>query len=327
MTALLDVRDLHVHYGSARHPLRAVDGVSLSVERGEAVGLVGESGCGKSSLGRAVLRLEPWQSGDVLLDGASVRDLKGSALKAFRRRAQMIFQDPFGSLNPRLSVGGAIDEVLRVHGARDADQRRARCEALMNDVGLRPEHLSRYPHEFSGGQRQRIGIARALAVKPDLLVADEPVSALDVSVQVQVLNLLRDIQRERGIALLFVAHDLAVVRYICQRVCVMYLGRLVETGPAGEVYGLPRHPYTAALLAAIPDVDKGLKRREASAASSGGESATDAISTGRPAKGCSFAPRCPLARERCREETPALREIAPGRQSACHFAESVGGAA
>ena len=324
-TPLLEVRDLRVHYGSGGRMLRAVDGVSLSVARGEVVGLVGESGCGKSSLGRAVLRLEPWHAGDVLLDGQSIRDLRGTALKAFRRRAQMIFQDPFGSLNPRLSVGSALDEVLRVHGERDASVRRDRCAALMQDVGLRPEQLGRYPHEFSGGQRQRIGIARALAVQPDLIVADEPVSALDVSVQVQVLNLMRDIQRDRGIALLFVAHDLAVVRYICQRVCVMYLGRLVETGDAGAVYARPMHPYTAALLAAIPDVEKGLRRRETKGAGTS-VSGSDALSAGRPATGCAFAPRCPLARERWRQETPLLREAAPGRWSACHFPGEVGGA-
>ena len=315
---LLEIQNLRVHYGPPRNPLKAVDGVSLTVNRGECVGLVGESGCGKSTLGRAVLRLEKWNGGDVLFEGKSVGSLRGAALKKYRKHAQMVFQDPYGSLNPRISIGGALQEVLKVHGEKDPVLRRIRAANLLLEVGLRPEFVHRYPHEFSGGQRQRIGIARALAVGPELIIADEPVSALDVSVQVQVLNLLRDIQQKKGISLLFVAHDLAVVRYISQRVVVMYLGRIVESGPADSLYRQPAHPYTAKLLSAVPDVEKGLRKREA-------KSVVEKISeptVARPTQGCSFAPRCPLAQTICREQSPALREIAPGRLSACHFAES-----
>lgn len=318
MTApLLDVRELHVHYGHHRNPLKAVDGVSLTVNRGECVGLVGESGCGKSTLGRAILRLEKIKSGEVLVDGTNVAPLRGAALKAYRRRAQMIFQDPYGSLNPRISIGGALEEVLKVHGMKDRAARQKRAEELLLEVGLRPEFVHRYPHEFSGGQRQRIGIARALAVGPELIIADEPVSALDVSVQVQVLNLLRDIQQKKGISLLFVAHDLAVVRYISQRVVVMYLGRIVESGPAESLYLQPAHPYTAKLLSAVPDVEKGLRKRASKAATE--EKSPEAIVLTRPEKGCSFAPRCPLAQARCLEESPVLRTVGENHLSACHY--------
>lgn len=319
-TPLLELCDVHVHYGSSHAPLRAVDGVSLLVGRGECVGLVGESGCGKSTLGRALLRLERIQAGAVRFDGLDVLALHGEGLLAYRRRAQMVFQDPYGSLNPRLSIGATLEEVLKVHGLRDREARRAHASQLMGEVGLREDFLPRYPHEFSGGQRQRIGIARALAVQPDLIVADEPVSALDVSVQVQVLNLLRDIQMKRGISILFVAHDLAVVRYISQRVYVMYLGRIVESGPAADLYANPAHPYTAKLLAAVPDVEKGL-RRHASPETT--EKAADPVTSGRPAQGCSFAPRCPLVRDRCRSESPALRARSAGHFVACHFAEGI----
>ncbi len=315
---LLEVRDLHVHYGHHRNPLKAVDGVSLTVNRGECVGLVGESGCGKSTLGRAILRLEKIRSGEVLFDGKSVLPLRGAALKSYRRRAQMVFQDPYGSLNPRISIGGALEEVLKVHGMKDRVARQKRAAELLFEVGLRPEFVRRYPHEFSGGQRQRIGIARALAVGPELIIADEPVSALDVSVQVQVLNLLRDIQQKKGISLLFVAHDLAVVRYISQRVVVMYLGRIVESGPAESLYRQPAHPYTAKLLSAVPDVEKGLRKRAAKSATD--EKSPDAIVLTRPEKGCAFAPRCPLVQAACGEKTPELREVGDGRLSACHFA-------
>lgn len=320
--ALLLVEDLEVTYGTGPDPVRAVDGVSFEVAEGESVGLVGESGCGKSSLGRAVLRLTDIRAGRVLFDGAPVHELSGVALKTFREQAQMIFQDPFGSLNPRMAVGRAIREVLAVHGKGDRTQRRAKAAELFTAVGLDPDYLERYPHEFSGGQRQRIGIARALAVGPKLVIADEPVSALDVSVQVQILNLLQDLQEERGLTYLFIAHDLAVVRYVCTRILVMYLGRLVEAAPAARLYGQPLHPYTKALLSAVPDVDKGLRKRACP-----GQSRIllngDVPSPRQRLPGCPFHPRCPSARDRCREEVPPLREIRLGRRVACHFAEEL----
>ena len=263
MNKLLTVEKVSVRYGE----LEAVRGVSLSLAAGETLGLVGESGCGKSSLGRAILALEPVAAGRVAFDGRSVTALKGAALKQFRRQAQMVFQDPFGSLNPRMSVGAAIEEVLYVHGiggsrALRPDSgraaRRERAVALFEDVGLNPDWLSRYPHEFSGGQRQRIGIARALALEPKLLVADEPVSALDVSVQADIIQLLKRIQRERGLAYLFIGHDLAVVREMSNRIAVMFKGEIVETGTADQVCDQPQHAYTQKLLSAVPDIDKAL---------------------------------------------------------------------
>jgi len=255
MNTLLSVEKVSVRYGE----LEAVRGVSFALKPGETLGLVGESGCGKSSLGRAILALEPVAAGRVAFDGRSVTALKGAALKQFRRQAQMVFQDPFGSLNPRMSVGAAIEEVLFVHkiGA-DRAARRERASALFEDVGLKPDWMSRYPHEFSGGQRQRIGIARALALEPKLLVADEPVSALDVSVQADIIQLLKRIQRERGLAYLFIGHDLAVVREMSDRIAVMFKGEIVETGTADQVCDQPQHAYTQKLISAVPDIDKAL---------------------------------------------------------------------
>ena len=320
--ALVEVCDLRVYFGGRKNPLRAVDGVSLSVCHGETLGLVGESGCGKSTLGRAILRLEEPCSGTIRFCGKDVASLGGAGLQDFRRKAQMVFQDPFGSLNPRITVGGAIEEVLRVHMRKmNAQARRVRATGLFEAVGLDPAYLDRYPHEFSGGQRQRIGIARALAVEPQLLIADEPVSALDVSVQVQILNLLKDLKTQMNLSYIFVAHDLAVVRYVSDRVMVMYLGRIVESAPAGVLYGAPAHPYTEALLAAVPDVERGLRAR-----TEGRRRATlqgDLPSATRIIPGCPFHPRCPRVRDRCRVEVPALRDVAPGRQSACHFAETL----
>ena len=255
---LLEVENLRVSFG----PLSAVDGVSLEVARGEIVGLVGESGSGKSTLGRAILRLENVASGRVVFDGQDVLSLRGEDLRRYRRRAQMIFQDPFSSLNPRIRIGDALEEPLMVHGLVPREERRARAGELLEMVGLRAEHLDRYPHEFSGGQRQRIVIARAMAVQPELVIADEPVSALDVSVQAQVLILMKELQRKTGCAYLFVAHDLAVVRNLCDRVLVMQKGRIVEAGPIAEVYDRPQHPYTQSLLAAVPDIERGLAARE-----------------------------------------------------------------
>ena len=318
---LIETHDVRVYFGSKRRPLRAVDGVSLAVGRGESVGLVGESGCGKSTLGRAILRLEPLHSGQILFEGADIVNFSRQRLKQFRRQAQMIFQDPFGSLNPRMSVGRAIEEVLQVHGERDSPARQERAEDLFRAVGLDPAYLRRYPHEFSGGQRQRIGIARALAVKPSLLVADEPVSALDVSVQVQILNLMKDLKQAMDLSYLFVAHDLAVVRYVSDRIVVMYLGKIVESAPTNELYVRAAHPYTEALLSAVPDVNLGLKARKGKSNRIVLRGDIPSATQGIP--GCPFHPRCHRARTRCREEVPVLREVSADRKSACHFAEEV----
>ena len=319
---LLEVRDLKVHF-PVRHGLlsrahefvRAVDGVSLTLARGETVGLVGESGCGKTTLGRAVVRLLEPTAGGIFFEGEEITRLEGSALRVRRKKFQMIFQDPYGSLDPRMTVDDIIGEALDIHRLTpDAAARRARVDSLLSDVGLDASHAQRYPHEFSGGQRQRIGIARALAVQPSLIVCDEPVSALDVSVQAQIINLLADLQRQRGLAYLFVAHDLAVVEHISHRLLVMYLGRIVESGDAKEVCRVPKHPYTQALISAIPQLDPEAKRQRILLSG-------DVPSPIHPPGGCPFHPRCPVAEARCREELPALREIEPGHQAACHLAK------
>lgn len=255
MNSLLNVENVSIRYGE----LEAVRSVSLSLNAGETLGLVGESGCGKSSLGRAILRLEETTAGRVLFDGSDIRVFKGAKLKTFRAEAQIVFQDPFGSLNPRMSVGAAIEEVLYVHKlGKTGAARRERCAELFNDVGLNPDWLKRYPHEFSGGQRQRIGIARALSLEPKLLIADEPVSALDVSVQADIIKLLKKLQRERRLAYLFIGHDLAVVREMSDRIAVMFNGEIVETGAADQICDDPHHPYTKKLLSAVPDIDAAL---------------------------------------------------------------------
>ena len=324
MMPLLEINDLHVHYPvrDGRDALRAVDGVSLSIGPGESVALVGESGCGKTTLAGAILGLLPPSGGSVRFKGGEVHGMRGRELERFRRAVQMVFQDPFASLNPRMSVGAAIGEVLRVHGlARGGGETAQRVGRLLMAVGLDGEYGSRYPHELSGGQRQRVGIARALAVEPSLLICDEPVSALDVSVQVQILNLLKDLRRDRGIACLVIAHDLAVVRYVCERMLVMYLGRIVEAAPAEAFFLRPLHPYSQALLSAVPDIEKGLRARTEGprriVLAGDVPSATDAL------PGCPFHPRCPQVRDICRSAAPPLKVAGDGHSAVCHFVEGV----
>ncbi len=319
---LLKIEELCVNFplragllGRVTGEVHAVAGVSFSVAAGESLGLVGESGCGKTTLGRAVLRLVESTSGRIFFAGEELRALPARELRSRRRQFQMIFQDPFSTLNPRLTVGDSIGEALDIHRLTpDRTARRERIEELLQAVGLAPEHAQRYPHEFSGGQRQRIGIARALAVEPQLIVCDEPVSALDVSIQAQVVNLLTDLQRDRQLAYLFISHDLAVIAHVCQRVLVMYLGKLVETGPTREVCETPRHPYTQALLSAVPVLDPDTQSARIIL---GG----DVPSPLRPPSGCPFHPRCPVAEARCRTETPALRNLGNDRTVACHRVE------
>jgi oligopeptide/dipeptide ABC transporter ATP-binding protein len=312
---LVEIRDLTVEFPAADGGrLRAVDGVSLTVRRGETLGLVGESGCGKSTLGRAAIRLVEATSGTVSFDGTDVGALSSSRLRSFRRRMQMVFQDPFASLNPRMTVGRIIDESLAVHGLAPGAARRPRIAALLEAVGLPPAVADRYPHEFSGGQRQRIGIARALAVEPDFIVADEPVSALDVSIQAQTINLLMDLQRRFGLTLLFIAHDLAVVRHISDRVAVMYLGRIVEVADCDRLYAEPRHPYTQALLSAVPIPDPLLEADRQRIVLQG-----DVPSPLDPPSGCRFRTRCWKAVAACAQTAPTLDEKAPGHWVACHL--------
>jgi oligopeptide/dipeptide ABC transporter ATP-binding protein len=319
---LLQVRDLTVHFerpggplGLRRVTVPAVDGVSLDVARGETLGLVGESGCGKTTLARAILRLIKATAGTVHFDGVDVLAQEPRALRSLRRRMQIVFQDPYGSLNPRLPVGSAVREGLEIHRlARGAEADR-RVAQLLEEVGLAAEIAACYPHELSGGQRQRVAIARALAVGPDLLVCDEPVSALDVSVQAQVLNLLADLQRHRGLAYLFISHDLAVVRHLAPRVAVMYLGRVVESGSADTILRGPRHPYTQALLSAVPAAEPGARRPRI--VLQGEPPAPE-----RPPAGCPFHPRCPhpAVDGACHTERPLLRDLDPGHRAACHKA-------
>jgi peptide/nickel transport system ATP-binding protein len=291
--------------------VKAVDDVSFDVERGEVLGLVGESGSGKTTVGRSLLRLVEPTGGSIRFDGLDVIGLSRAGLRAFRRRAQIIFQDPFASLNPRMTVAEIVGEALVIHGlARGARARTERVGELLAMVGLAAEHMARYPHEFSGGQRQRIGIARALAVEPEFIVADEPVSALDVSIQAQVVNLMRDLKARLGLTLLFITHDLALVEYISTRVAVMYLGRLMEVAPAAELCRNPRHPYTEALLSAVPIPDP--KARRDRIVLKG-----DIPSPINPPSGCVFRTRCPYALPACAERVPELREVAPGHRKAC----------
>jgi peptide/nickel transport system ATP-binding protein len=319
---LLEVKNLKVHFPvkrgmfkAAQEFVRAVDDVSFSIAPGETLGLVGESGCGKTTLGRAIVRLIEPTAGSVFLDGADITKLDGAALRAQRRKLQMIFQDPYGSLNPRMTVENIVGEALDIHGlAENKSARQKRIADLLKAVGLDATYAQRYPHEFSGGQRQRIGIARALAVEPKLIVCDEPVSALDVSVQAQIINLLQDLQQQHGIAYLFIAHDLAVVEHISRRVMVMYLGKIVELAEAKQIIHGPRHPYTQALISAVPVVDPDSKRQRIILPG-------DVPSPIQPPPGCPFHPRCPIVEQQCRTEIPALTEISPGHFAACHLAK------
>jgi oligopeptide/dipeptide ABC transporter ATP-binding protein len=325
LTALLEARDLKMHFpvmgGLFRRRIGsvfAVDGVSFSLERGETLGIVGESGCGKSTLGRTVVRLYQPTDGSIRFDGQEVSTLPARDLIPLRQRMQMIFQDPYSSLNPRKSIRSTLEEPLRIHGVGDAGERFERIAGLMEKVGLRREDLHKFPHEFSGGQRQRIGIARALVLEPELIVADEPVSALDVSIQSQVLNLLVELQQEFALTYLFISHDLTVVKYVSDRVAVMYLGRIVEIADAQSIYAHPAHPYTQALLSAVPIADP--RRRAVRQPLEG-----DVPNPSRPPPGCAFHTRCPHVRDICKQQAPTLETLTgeSNHESACHFAEEL----
>jgi len=318
---LVDVQDMKIYFPVTAGFLisrkiadnKAVDGVTFNVRRGETLGLVGESGCGKSTTGRALLQLYKPTGGKIVFDGTDMTRARGENMRLLRRRMQMIFQDPYASLNPRMSVRDIIDEPMLIHKLGNKQERHDRVAELMRIVGLNPYYATRFPHEFSGGQRQRIGIARALAVSPDFIVCDEPVSALDVSIQAQIINLLEELQEQFGLTYLFIAHDLAVVRHISDRVAVMYLGKLMEMADRNEIYDNPLHPYTKALLSAVPIPDPALERQRERIILTG-----DVPSSLRPPRGCVFHTRCPIAIDDCRQIIPEWREVEPGHWVACH---------
>ena len=320
--SLLEVRNLRKSFrttdsfGGKKGRLVAVDDVSFTLEKGETLGLVGESGCGKSTTGKLIMQLQQAEQGQVLFDGTDLTALPPRQMRPYRRQLQMIFQDPFSSLNPRMTVGEILSEPFIIHKLAPARQIRDRVMQLLDRVGLTSEHEQRYPHEFSGGQRQRVGIARALAVRPKLIIADEPVSALDLSVQAQILNLLREIQREHNLSYLFIAHDLAVIEHVSDRIAVMYLGKIVELTSADQLYRTPRHPYTEALLNAVPIPDPGKPRPVPLSG--------EIPSPVNPPTGCYFHPRCPYADQRCQKETPPLLDSGAGHLVACHHSEKVG---
>ena len=319
---LLDVRGLQMHFPVSKGvifqsrvgEIKAVDGVSFQIMRGETLGLVGESGCGKTTIGRCILQLLRPTGGEVRFRGEDLTQLSGRAMRPLRKELQVIFQDPYGSLNPRMTVGAIVEEPLIIHKIGDRNERKARMQELFEVVGLNPNMMDRYPYEFSGGQRQRIGIARALAVNPTFIVCDEPVSALDVSIQAQVINLLRSLQERFDLTYLFIAHDLSVVRHISDRVAVMYLGKIVEITGRDELYQDPKHPYTRALLSAVPIPDPVVEASRERIILTG-----DVPSPIDPPKGCSFHPRCPFAMDVCREITPVLKQTTQGHSVACHL--------
>ena len=319
--ALVEVNDLRMWFPITQGiifqrrvgDIKAVDGLNFSIRKGETLGLVGESGCGKSTTGRAILQLYRPTGGQVKFDGVELTTLKGEALRRMRRRMQMIFQDPYASLNPRMTVGNIIGEPLEVHNILKGKERREKVQELLEVVGLNPYFVNRYPHEFSGGQRQRIGVARALAVQPDFIVCDEPISALDVSIQAQIINLLEELQTKFGLTYLFIAHDLSVVRHISDRVAVMYLGKIVELTTRDELYNNPLHPYTKALLSAVPIPDPAVEEKRQRIILQG-----DVPSPANPPSGCHFRTRCPVKMDICAEEEPAWRDVGAEHWVACH---------
>lgn len=320
---LIEVKDLTMHFpfrhtvlGKVTSVVKAVDGVSFHIRQGETLGLVGESGCGKTTVGRAITRLYKPSSGNIYFDGQDIAQLKESKMAPFRRRMQMIFQDPYASLNPRMTVSDIISEPMQVHGIGNRSEQREKVQELLGLVGLGSDHASRFPHEFSGGQRQRIGIARSLAADPDFIVCDEPISALDVSIQAQVVNLLQDLQNRLGLTYLFIAHDLSMVKHISNRVGVMYLGRLVELTESKRLYKKPLHPYTRALMSAIPIPDPKVELQRQRIILSG-----DVPSPIDPPSGCTFRTRCPEAAAVCGELNPQLVEVEPGHWVSCHFVQ------
>ncbi|WP_134683228.1 ABC transporter ATP-binding protein [Brevibacillus migulae] len=311
---LLEVRNLKKFFNIGDNTLKAVNDVSFDIKRGETLGIVGESGCGKSTMGRTILRLYEPTGGDVVFEGKTVNKMNNQELKALRRSMQMIFQDPYASLNPRMTVGDIIGEALDIHGLASGEKRKERIQELLSLVSLNPEHMNRFPHEFSGGQRQRIGIARALAVEPKFIVCDEPISALDVSVQAQVVNLLEQLQEKMGLTYMFIAHDLSMVKYISDRVGVMYLGKMVELAGSDALYEKPLHPYTQALLSAIPIPDPEIERNRERIVLEG-----DVPSPMNPPSGCHFRTRCPKAMPECATMEPVWKEVEPGHFAACHL--------